>query len=212
MTLVNAETGEIVERLTAMERSALTHAEAAIEQGADQVARSLGQIRDQRLYREEYLTFEAYCRERWGMGRNYVNKQIVAAEVAELLGTNGTQINERQARELADLRDEPEVLRETYQRAHDATGGKVTAAAIREARPPSPGRPPAPPRSRTASHAVVLAEVVTQLSGLTRHVLPTITDLDESVTSEEAIRLRDGLSETRSQLSRVINLLKERST
>ncbi len=44
-------------------------------------------IRDKRLYREQYATFETYCRERWGMGRNYVNKQIAAAGVIENVGT-----------------------------------------------------------------------------------------------------------------------------
>lgn len=134
MSILNRETGELVEPLTAMEQSALARAEVSIEQGADQVASALGQIRDQRLYRADYPTFEAYCRERWGMTHRHVNRQIVAAEVAEALGPIGpANIPEGQARELAPLRNDPEKLRETYWQAHEATDGKVTAAALNEA-------------------------------------------------------------------------------
>lgn len=138
MSLVNPATGEIVEPLTADEAARLRVQERAIERGADEVARALGVIRDERLYRASYATFEDYCRERWGMTRQHANRQIVAAEVAAVLEPMGSKVPERQARELADLRDQPDRLREVYTRAHEATGGKVTAAAIRAARTPEP--------------------------------------------------------------------------
>ena len=133
MGSVDLATGEITESLTAMERSALVHEEAAIEQGASQVAKALSAIRDRRLYRQDYSTFEAYCRKRWGMTRQHVNRQIVAAEVAAALEPMGS-IPERQARELADLRDDPDQMRDVWNRANETTDGKPTAAAIREAR------------------------------------------------------------------------------
>jgi hypothetical protein len=138
---IDYRTGEITEPLTAMERSALVHEEAAIEQGAEKVAKALAAIRDRRLYREDYSTFEDYCRERWGMTHRHVNREIVAAEVAEALGPMGP-VPERQARELADLRQDPDALRDAYQKAHEATEGKVTAAAIREARGRQAPTPP----------------------------------------------------------------------
>jgi hypothetical protein len=53
---------------------------------------------------DDFHTFEAYCRERWGWGRNYVNKQIAAAEVAANLGTNVPKPQtEAVARELVGL-------------------------------------------------------------------------------------------------------------
>ncbi len=53
--------------------------------------------------------FEDYCRDRWGMGRNYVNKTSVAAEVVADLGTNvPAPASEAVARELAPLKDKPE--------------------------------------------------------------------------------------------------------
>lgn len=127
-------TTDLAPALTPSERTALTHAEAAIEQGATQVAEALTEIRDKRLYKEDYATFEAYCRERWGMTHRRANQQIAAAEVNEIVGTIGSQLSERGARELADLRDDPDRLRDAYKKAHEQTGGNVTARAIREAR------------------------------------------------------------------------------
>lgn len=47
----------------------------------------------------------------------------------------GTKVlPESQARELAPLKGDPDKVREVYRRAEEATGGKVTAKAIREAR------------------------------------------------------------------------------
>lgn len=124
--------------LTAPERADLADQEASIESGAEQVARALTEIRDRRLYRDGYSTFEDYCRERWGMTHRHVNRKIIAAEVADALESAGAgpigPIPEGQARELSDLRDDPESLRGIYDRASASTGGRVTAAALRAAR------------------------------------------------------------------------------
>jgi hypothetical protein len=70
--------------------SELKRCEAIIERNLKtfiDVGNALLEIRDNRLYRDTHKTFEAYCHERWGWKRNYVNKQIQAAEVAQNLGT-----------------------------------------------------------------------------------------------------------------------------
>jgi hypothetical protein len=82
--------------------------EAIIQNGLRtfiEVGNALLEIRDERLYREQgFKTFEDYCQKRWGWGRNYANKQIIAAEVIQNLGTNVPKPkNEAQARELARL-------------------------------------------------------------------------------------------------------------
>lgn len=110
----------------------LAHLEGVIERGLEtfvEVGRALMEIRDQRLYRETHKTFEAYCRERWGWGRNYANKQITAAEVAKELGT--TVPNEAVGRELAPLLDKPERMREVWKEAVLANGPTPTAAEVR---------------------------------------------------------------------------------
>ena len=45
-------------------------------------------IRDKRLYRVEFETFEAYCQSKWQYGRRYVNRVIAGAELFRDLGTN----------------------------------------------------------------------------------------------------------------------------
>ena len=75
---------------------------------------ALLRIRDERLYRETHKTFEQYCKERWGMARNYANKQIAAAQVAATLGTVVPIPTERVARELAPLKDKPEAVAEVW--------------------------------------------------------------------------------------------------
>lgn len=119
--------------LTAMECSALTHAEAIIEQSAAEFGKALAQIRDERLYRAEHATFEDYCLNRWGISRAHAYRAITMAEVAHVMSPIG-DIPESQARELAPLRDDPERMREVYAEASEATGGKPTAEAIRAVR------------------------------------------------------------------------------
>lgn len=133
------ETLEIV-GLSEIEQSELAKCEEIIERNLAvfyETGKALLKIRDARLYRATHATFEEYCRERWGWGRNYTNKLIAASEVVGNLsnGYNCTQIptTESQARELADL--EPQEQREVWQAAVDtAPSGKVTAAHVRETR------------------------------------------------------------------------------
>ncbi len=76
--------------LSASEREALDAHEAVIERGLQTfvaVGGALLAIRDGRLYRAQYPTWEAYCQARWGIKRSYANKLIAAAELADGLGT-----------------------------------------------------------------------------------------------------------------------------
>ncbi len=121
--------------LTATEQVRLIHLENAIEVGLRtfvDVGNALLEIRDARLYRLNYATFEDYCRERWGFTRMHASRLIGAAEVVANV-TNWLQIDppttESQARPLTVL--EPEQQREAWQRAVEtAPDGKVTAAHV----------------------------------------------------------------------------------
>lgn len=122
--------------LDTREAAALAEHEAAVERGLGtflDVGRALMAIRDDRLYRAEHRTFDAYCRSRWKLSPSRAYQFIDAAHVSTVVDV----ANEAQARELAPLLDEPEALRDAWQQASDATGGKPTAAAIRNVvRPP----------------------------------------------------------------------------
>ena len=40
------------------------------------VGKALLTIRDRRLYREEFNTFNEYCKEKWGMSKDYAHRLI----------------------------------------------------------------------------------------------------------------------------------------
>lgn len=139
MTIVNPETGEIMNGgLTSAEFLALRDAEQVIKAGLEtfvEVGQALAEIRDSRLYRNTHGTFEAYCQERWGMDRVSAHRTIEAAEIVLSIDNDAPKpTNVGQARELSGLA--PEKAAETMREAHKATkatGGKVTAKAIKSA-------------------------------------------------------------------------------
>lgn len=118
--------------ITDTEAAELATLERVIETGMKsftEVGNALLAIRDSRLYRAEYTTFEGYCRERWGMARRTAYQYIDAAEVVENV-RNCAQIpqTESQARPLAQL--PPERQAEAWQAATETAkeeGRKVTA-------------------------------------------------------------------------------------
>lgn len=108
------------ELITVDERGKLSQCEEIIEHGLNtfvDVGHALLEIRDSRLYREEYPTFEDYCQTRWKMERSYANKLIRASETVNNLGTNVPILptTESQVRPLTAL--EPEKQSIAWQRA-----------------------------------------------------------------------------------------------
>ena len=119
-------------KLDAQELVKLTECEEIIEQGLDttqQVVSALMTIKEQKLYRQDHKTWEAYCSSRWGFGANYASKLINAERVREIVPV----ANERQARELAQFSDEEKV--EIWEEAKEKAGGedKITAKILSEA-------------------------------------------------------------------------------
>ncbi len=114
----------------------MTELEAVIERGLHtfvDVGTALLEIRDQRLYRERWASFEDYCRERWGMSRPRAYQIIDAAKVVAALSTNVDTLpgNEAQVRPLTAL--PPEQQREAWTLAVEtAPGGKVTGAHVEQ--------------------------------------------------------------------------------
>lgn len=95
------------EILTPQESVRLCELERVIQKGKDtfvEVGNALAEIRDSRIYRATFKTFEDYCQERWQFRRDYVNKLIAASSVVSNLDTMVSKPdNERQARPLAKL-------------------------------------------------------------------------------------------------------------
>jgi hypothetical protein len=111
--------------------SRLAALELVIERGKQtfiQVGAALTEIKDQRLYRDQFNTFEDYCRERWGFGRQTAYDYLKASQVYENVRSS-VQIppSFTQARELAAL--EPEQQREIASTTNFANN---TVAEIKE--------------------------------------------------------------------------------
>jgi N6-adenosine-specific RNA methylase IME4 len=99
------------------------------------VGRALMEIRDRRLYRDTFGTFEEYCRERHEMTRRYANYLIDCNVIADDLGTIVPILpaTESQYRELAPLADTDR--QECWQNvvAHaEETGEAITAKVVKE--------------------------------------------------------------------------------
>ncbi|MGD0043799.1 MAG: hypothetical protein ABSE84_25910 [Isosphaeraceae bacterium] len=84
LAAVDAPVGPI----TTAERRDFRQAEATIERNKSaflEMGRALAEIRDRRLYREAYATWEDYLRDRWGFGRQEAADKISAARLGALL-------------------------------------------------------------------------------------------------------------------------------
>ena len=128
---------DIANIITLDERSRLYQLEETIRQGLNtfvDVGNALLEIRDKRLYRQEYSTFEEYCREQWNIERRRAYQLMDAAQVVEnvYLSTQTAPMNELQARPLTSL--EPDKQVEAWKRVITSTPeGKVTASIVLKA-------------------------------------------------------------------------------
>jgi DNA repair photolyase len=105
--------------------------EKIIEKGIShfvEVGTALMLIKKEKLYRILFSTFEEYCRQRWGFQRDYANKMIRSATVAQNLDTvvSKKPTSERQLRPLTHLK--PEQQKKAWKKAVDiAPEGRVMA-------------------------------------------------------------------------------------
>ena len=102
-----------------------------------EVGLALAEIRDLRLYKREYSSFQEYCREKWGWTASRARQLVASAQVAKSV-TIVTLSNEAAARELGKV---PAKQRAGVVEAIVAGGEAVTAAAIRRHIPPPPMQP-----------------------------------------------------------------------
>ena len=74
--------------LAAMEKAIETHLSSFLLVGSQ-----LQEIRDKKLYRASYATFEEYCRRRWKFSRSKAYRLIAWAEVGQNLGEDGESLS-----------------------------------------------------------------------------------------------------------------------
>lgn len=132
-------TGE--KALSRHESELLFDCEKAIERGLKtfvEVGHALLTVRDKRLYRHRFATFEEYVRGRWGMSVRHAHRLCDAAGVVDNLAVQSSEpavtvlpASESQARPLAKLpaAQQPEVWKEAVK---SAPGAQVTARHVEE--------------------------------------------------------------------------------
>lgn len=104
--------------LTNSELVRLEEAEQIIKSGLAsfmEVGEALMAIRDGKLYREKFKTFEEYCRKRWDMGRRHAYRLIDAKQVYDMCPIGHKPQTESQARPLTKL--PPEQQADGWKRA-----------------------------------------------------------------------------------------------
>jgi hypothetical protein len=121
-----------MELITPQETARLAELEEVIQRGKEtfvEVGTALSEIRNSRIYRQQFGTFEEYCKERWHFSKTQCNRLIDAAEVVANLTPMGvTPESERQARPLAKL--SPEQQPAAWEKAREIAKeeGKPVAA------------------------------------------------------------------------------------
>jgi hypothetical protein len=126
--------------LTATEKRQYQYHNQLIAKGASDIYNSLRVQHDKRLYREEYETFEDYCRGQWGMSPQHARNLIKHGQILRIVEDSAdpkekqivSKIRESHTREVADLPPEEaaKIIVETVKK----TDGKITASAVRETR------------------------------------------------------------------------------
>jgi hypothetical protein len=126
----------MIEILTTREQKLLLRCEETIKDGLEKfyaVGMALMTIRDQKLYRADYSSFEEYCQERWDMRRRHADRLIAAKSVVDQLTTSALlPSTESQVRPLLKLPDHKRL--EAWERAVASAGnGRVTAKLVEAA-------------------------------------------------------------------------------
>ena len=134
---------KVIDVLSVVERRSLEKLEKVIESGVESflaTGSALKEIRDQRLYREGFKTFEAYVKARWSFDRSRAYQLIDASDLKADLSTivdknpKADEVKtEGQLRELASVPTESlaEVIAKAAEIAGDAP---LTAKVLKEAR------------------------------------------------------------------------------
>ena len=140
---------ELSNRLTDLEQQTFERLEAAIaenESAAMAYVDDLTQIRDQRLYREKYPTWEIYCSTRWGKSARAITFSIAANKVRHQLADadpsirkHASETSDRTALALKNMK--PKRQKSVLKRAIKIAKGKpITPSHIAQAaRPHSQG-------------------------------------------------------------------------
>lgn len=122
--------------LSDQERKDLAKYEAQIDKGLRQSAEALRAIRDGRLYREDYSSWDSYCMARWRFSGTTGDNKIAWLRMTELIEERlgeGFSLGTVEAKALLRLQDKPEMAAEALVAAEErakSEGRKRQAADV----------------------------------------------------------------------------------
>jgi hypothetical protein len=149
--------------LTSAEFRRLNELEAVVERGMKtfvEVGTALLEIKDRRLYREKFATFEVYCHERWGFGAHRAYQLMDASVVVQDLSTRVDihPSSEKQVRPLVNL--DPIQREKVWTVAVEKHGSSPTFKQINQVKQEIIGRTPtAKEFNSSMDRAVVAADL-----------------------------------------------------
>jgi hypothetical protein len=164
-----------------------------------EVGLALKQIKASRLYREDYASWDVFCRHVVGISKTEANRQIIDAEVVETLqapiGANDKHdpiplpANRAQTRALAQIKD-VEIRRQIWKQVSTKQDGEpITAHSITKTATNS--SPPAPSRKQTAKSR---SEVVGGDAGMSdKPNLPDVLEMLRNARRDEDWTLVDSV-------------------
>jgi hypothetical protein len=122
--------------LTIVENSRLNNLESMIEKGMKafyEMGKALREIRDSKLYRLEFSTFEEYCERKWNYKKSQCYQLIGASDVMDNLSAIAevSPQTESQVRPLTLLKT-PEAQQEVWANVFKKHGVNATAKIIQE--------------------------------------------------------------------------------
>lgn len=114
-------------------RAVRAEVEQEIRAGAHQMWIGFKRVRDEELWKGDYLSFKDYCQQVWGFGKQYGYRLASAGDVVVGLlesGVTTLPANERQAQELKGMSaEEAKLVLEVVKQS--SPDGKITAAHIK---------------------------------------------------------------------------------
>lgn len=161
------------DQYTPAEEKAFVEQERIIDNGLQsftEVAGALTYIREHRLYRSEYASFQQYCEKRWGFTRRWADELIAAAGIVSEISTS----HHSDPKSIEDIKDasaktvillkkvKPQNRAKVIARAAQKSNGRpITPTVMKEAvasfkHKPVPRQEP-PPRQGPETHPVLSA-------------------------------------------------------
>ena len=129
---------EVIEAIGIDESKRLIELEAVVSKGVRtfiEVGDALAEIRDSRLYRSEFATFQEYCETKWQFSRMRASQLISSAKIMKQIPDECKPgFTEKSARPLVHLSKNKciSVVKSVVKTAQK-TGRKITAKTVREA-------------------------------------------------------------------------------